>query len=81
MKLSSKCACGATFEGEAEKGSLQTPDLMDAYQRWLTKHADHAAMSRPSDTPSVPEQAIVAARWSCNAIEAALQKPDTGADK
>jgi len=29
----------------------------------------------------VPEQAIVAARWSCNAIEAALQKSDTGETK
>lgn len=38
MKLSAKCACGATFDGEAEKGSLQTPDLNAAYLQWLRLH-------------------------------------------
>jgi len=47
MKLSSKCACGATFEGEAEKGSLSTPDLMAIYRDWLNVHAGHGAA--PSD--------------------------------
>ncbi len=41
MKIAMKCACGATFEGEAEKGTLQTPDLMTMVREWRNDHADH----------------------------------------
>ena len=51
MKLSVKCACGAAFEGEAEKGALQTPELIDAYRQWMETHADHVAPSLAPRTP------------------------------
>lgn len=53
MRLSVKCACGATFNGVAEKGSLQTPDLMAAYLTWTQQHAGHTALPT---TPSSGEE-------------------------
>jgi hypothetical protein len=51
MKITLKCACGATFDGTADANAMQTADLMALSQGWQADHADHAYLKPVAATP------------------------------